>query len=78
MKAYSDIKKEFYEAEDCVFFRNALQSAFYFKNGAELVDLFVDSSMRFVFVFSKADHKRLIGSWIDRKPDDHEERRKNI
>lgn len=83
MKAVSDITNTIYEAEDCVFFRNAHQSAFYVKHGAKLVDLFVDSSIKFVFVFTKEDHKRLIGMWVDNKPidvaaKDNEERGKNI
>lgn len=52
-----------YEAEDCVFFRNTLQSAYYVFCGARLVDLFVDDKMRFVFVFLKEDHERLKLLW---------------
>lgn len=78
MRMFSDITNEIYEAEDCVFFRNAYQSAFYVKNGAKLVDLFVDSSTKFVFVFTKEDHKKLIGKWVENKPEGYEERRKSI
>jgi hypothetical protein len=63
MKTLSEITKTYYEDEDCVFFRNTLQSAFYKFHGAELVDLFVDDRMRFVFVFYKTDHEKLKMIW---------------
>lgn len=63
MKTRSDVTGKYYEAEDCVFFRNTLQSAFYRFHGAELVDMFVDDKMKFVFVFYKADHDRLKMLW---------------
>ena len=65
MKTRSDVTGKYYEDEDCVFFRNALQSAFYKFHDAELVDLFVDDNMRFVFVFYKEDHERLKMLWKD-------------
>ena len=65
MKTKSDVTGKYYEDEDCVFFRNTLQSAFYRFHGAELVDMFVDDKMKFVFVFYKADHTRLKMMWKD-------------
>jgi hypothetical protein len=65
MKTRSDVTGKYYEDEDCVFFRNTLQSAFYRFHDAELVDLFVDDNMRFVFVFYKRDHERLKMIWKD-------------
>lgn len=65
MKSISEITGEMYECEDCVFFRNTLQSAFYVFNSAKLIDVFVDDNMRFVFVFSKNDHNRLKLLWRD-------------
>lgn len=52
-----------YEDEDCVFFRNTLQSSFYMFHGAKLVDIFVDDKMRMVYVFTKTDHERLKMLW---------------
>lgn len=63
MKTLSETTGRYYEAEDCVFFRNTLQSAFYKFYGAELIDMFVDDNMKFVFVFSKIDHERLKMLW---------------
>ena len=51
MKTISDITGKSYEAEDCVFFRNILQSAKYMSWGATLIDLFTDSEDKLVFVF---------------------------
>lgn len=63
MRSISNLDGTWYENEDCVFFRNTLQSAFYCFKGAKLVDLFVDDNMRFVFVFTKEDHNRLKMLW---------------
>ena len=63
MKTLSSITHEYYENEDCVFFRNALQSAKYITWGATLVDLFVGSEDKFVFVFLKIDHEKYKLKW---------------
>ncbi len=65
MKTKSSITGKYYEDEDCVFFRNTLQSAYYVFNGAKLIDIFVDDKMRFVFVFTKADHEKLKLLWAN-------------
>ena len=51
MRTLSNITHEYYTNEDCVFFRNALQSAKYMSWGATLVDLFIGSEDKMVFVF---------------------------
>ena len=51
-----EILIEMYENEDCCFFRNYVQAAHYYSWGCELVDLFVDSNMKWVYVFWKSDH----------------------
>lgn len=66
MKTKSDITGLYYEDEDCVFFRNPVQSSYYVFRGAKLIDLFVDSKLQFVFVFSKSDHERLKMEWRER------------
>ena len=63
MTTQSNITGEYYQDEDCVFFRNTLQSAFYVFRNARLVDIFVDDKMKFVFVFTKKDHERLKLEW---------------
>ena len=52
-----------YIDEDCYFFKNPLQSAFYMKNGAELQDIFVGGDNKFVYVYKKSDHQRLKIKW---------------
>lgn len=66
MLCLSNITNTYYNDEDCVFFRNPIQSAFYVFRQAELQDLFVDDNLRFVFVFSKKDHSRLKLEWKNR------------
>lgn len=67
MKTLSKITGEYYEDEDCVFFRNPLQSAYYVFREGKLVDLFVGSDLKFVFVFNKETHNRLKQEWGSRK-----------
>lgn len=66
MYQVSDVTGKTYNDEDMVFFRNYVQAAYYISWGVELVDLFVDSSMKLVFVFSKEDHERLKHKWINK------------
>ena len=63
MRTQSQITGNYYEDEECVFFRNTLQSAFYVFHGAKLIDVFVDDRMKFVFVFNKSDHEKLKMLW---------------
>ena len=69
----SDVTGKYYYDEECVFFRNIFQSAWYVFKGAKIVDLFVDDSLKFVFVFSKVDHERLKMEWKLRNKDDSHE-----
>lgn len=52
-----------FDADDLVFFRNPVQSAYYIKWGAILYDLFVDSKDRLVFCFSREDHDKYKRRW---------------
>ena len=63
MKVISETTGTCYDMEDCVYFRNTLQSAFYMFHGAKLVDIFVSDDMRMVYTFSKQDHERLKLLW---------------
>lgn len=67
MKMISELNGQFYETKDCCFFRNPTQSAHYRIWGCELVDLFVDSEMKWVWVFKKSDHKWAKLKWIENK-----------
>ena len=67
MKMISELSGKIYEAEDCCFFRNPIQSAHYYNWGCELVDHFVDSQMKWVWVFWKKDHAWAKLKWIENK-----------
>lgn len=67
MIVQSNLTGQNYNDSDCVFFRNMLQSAWYFFKGAKLIDLFVDDKLKFVFCFSKKDHDKLKLEWKNRK-----------
>lgn len=68
MRTQSDITGQVYEATDCVYFRNTIQSAYYIAHGAKLMDLFVDGANKLVFVFTKEDHRKYMPGWMDNKP----------
>lgn len=57
-----------YDDDNVVFYKNALQSAFYCNNGATLLDLITTNENRFIFVFSISDHKKYIGMWNATNP----------
>lgn len=69
MKSISELTGEMYENEDVVYFRNYVQSAYYRTWGCELVDLFVDGQMKWVYVFWKKDHLRCRDRWNDKNRD---------
>lgn len=63
MKEYSDITQRWYEPDECVFFRNCVQSAHYIAWGATVYDIFVDNQNKLVFCFSREDHNKLKNRW---------------
>lgn len=63
MKTLSNITHKYYINEDCVFYRNPVQAAYFVFRGAKLVDLFVNDKLLFTFVFRKEDHERLKHEW---------------
>lgn len=69
MKSKSEITGKYYEDEECVFFRNYIQSAYYIEWGAKLIDIFTDSKHKLVFVFSKADHEKYKMKWGSKRLD---------
>lgn len=67
MLEFSDVTGKIYESEDCVFFRNIVQSAFYVHNNAKIIDVFTDSKGKLVMVFLRKEHDELINKWLDNK-----------
>lgn len=67
MKMISEVTKIEYEVEDCVYFRNIHQSAFYIANNAKIIDVFTDSQGKIVFCFDREEHNRLIKLWMANK-----------
>lgn len=63
MKNKSKITGKVYEAEDCVFIINALQTFKYLENGAELVDLTCGENNKLVFVFFRDKTYDLYDKW---------------
>lgn len=63
MKYYSETTQREYDDNEMVFFRNIRQSIAYIEMGAVVYDVFVDSSGKLVFCFSKEDHNRLKSVW---------------
>lgn len=67
MKTRSEVTGILYENEDCVFFRNYIQAAYYIEWGCPLIDIFTDGQHKLVFVFYRSDHDKHIVKWIERK-----------
>lgn len=63
-----------YDEDKVVFFRNPVQSAYYYLKGAELIDLIPTEELKFVFVFKRSDHKKLIPLWDERKNNQNEQK----
>jgi hypothetical protein len=63
MYQVSELTGQVYDDDDMVHFRNYVQSAYYVAWGAKLVDLYVSSDMKFVYIFSKEDHNRYKMRW---------------
>ncbi len=66
MKTISDLTGKEYYQHEAVFYRNPVQSAFMWKNGARLIDLLVDGGDKFVYVWSRKDHERILPLWIEK------------
>lgn len=63
MVQVSEVTGKIYNDEEMVYFKNYVQSAHYVAWGAKLVDLYVTSDMKFVYVFSKEDHNKYKMRW---------------
>lgn len=63
----SEITGKTYESEECVYFRNCVQSAFYIANHCTIQDIFTDSNMKLVFVFKKDEHRKILPLWMANK-----------
>ena len=66
MKIFSETTGKEYEAEEAVFYRNVIQSAWLLgKPDTILLDIFCDSGGKMVLVFPKELHKKYINDWIE-------------
>lgn len=66
MKVFSSTTGKVYEAEDAVYYRNMIQSAFMLsKIDCELLDVF-ENNGKIVMVFPIALHKKYIREWSER------------
>lgn len=75
MISISELTGKPYDDEDMVHFKNYVQSAHYVAWGARLIDLYVTSDMKFVYVFSKEDHQKYKMRWGQK---DNKFKNKNI
>lgn len=66
MKVFSSTTGKTYEAEDAVYYRNMIQSAFMLsKVDCELLDVF-ENNGKIVMVFPKWMHEKYIREWVER------------
>ena len=66
MLIHSDTTQRTFEAEDAVYYRNVVQSAWMLSHtDCELLDIF-ESDGKLVCAFSKESHKKYIQEWHNR------------
>lgn len=66
MKVYSSTTGKNFEAEEAVYYRNMVQSAFMLsKVDCELLDVF-ENNGKIVMAFPKWMHKKYFGEWVER------------
>jgi len=63
MKVISELTGKEYESDDTIPYGNATQSAQYWNWNIRPIDMYATPENRFIFVFTKEDHKKLIGKW---------------
>lgn len=69
MKVISSTTGKVFEAEEAVYYRNMVQSAFMLsKIDCELLDVF-ENNGKIVMCFPKWMHKKYIGEWAERSYD---------
>lgn len=68
MKVISELTGLEYETDETIPYGNACQSAFYWNQGVKPVDMYATDENRFIFVFRKEDHRKMIGLWNATKP----------
>jgi hypothetical protein len=67
LRVISEFTGKEYETDDTIPYGNATQSAQYWNWGVRPVDMYATDENRFIFVFNKEDHKKLIGRWNAQK-----------
>ena len=68
IKVLSEMTGKLYEAEDVIWYGNALQAAQYKLWGVLPVDIDVSNeTKKWIFAFTKEDHRKLIGRWNEQK-----------
>ena len=69
MKVFSGTTGKVYEAEEAVYYRNMIQSAFMLsKSDCVLLDVF-ENNGKIVMVFPMTLHKKYIREWAERQHD---------
>ena len=70
MKVFSDTTGKVFEAEDAVYYRNMIQSAFMLsKTDCVLLDVF-ENNGKIVMCFPKWMHEKYISEWMERSDKD--------
>lgn len=67
MISISELTGKSYIDENCVFFRNLYQCAFYVEHHVLPIDMFTDSNGKLVMVFDRKQHNELIKLWVTNK-----------
>ena len=67
MISISELTEKVYREEECVYFRNIHQCAFYVAHHVFPIDMFTDSEGKLVMVFERKKHNEMIKLWMAAK-----------
>lgn len=67
MISVSELTGKVYREEECVYFRNIHQCAFYVAHNVLPIDMFTDSENKLVMVFERKQHNETIKLWMAAK-----------
>ena len=68
IRTISELTGKEYDAEDVIWYGNALQAAQYYLWNCTPVDITVSpDTKRWAFAFTKEDHKKYIGRWNEQR-----------
>lgn len=77
MISVSELTGRTYVDEECVYFRNLYQCAFYIAHHVMPIEMFTDGNGKLVMVFDRNQHNEMIKLWMANKEQEQDQDRAN-